>query len=53
MEIKHRCPRPNRYTWEIFHDEKILPLEESRDRFTSWEEASLIGNKALLKLSGI
>jgi len=50
VEVKHRCPAPNRYTWEIFCDDKILPVEESRDRLGSWEEASQAGKSALMKL---
>jgi hypothetical protein len=53
MEVKHRYPAPNRYTWEIFSDDKILSVEESRDRFGSWEKASQVGKKALEKLSTI
>jgi hypothetical protein len=51
VEVKHRGPAPTRYTWEIFSDDKILSVEESRDRFGSWEEASQAGRKALKKLS--
>ena len=50
VEIKHRCPAPNRYTWEIFCEHRALPVEESRDQFGSWEEASQVGKKALKKL---
>jgi len=38
---------PNRYTWEIVREHEALPLEESCDRFGSWEEASQAGKKAL------
>jgi hypothetical protein len=41
---------PNRYTWEIFSEGKMLPLEESTEQFRSWEEASQTGKKALKKL---
>jgi hypothetical protein len=46
VEVKHRRPPPNRYTWEIraTHD---LPVEESRVQFGSWEEASQAGKHAL------
>ena len=37
VEVKHRCPAPNRYTWEIFREHDVLPVEESCDRFGSWE----------------
>jgi len=50
VEVKHRCPAPKQYTWEIFRDHEALPLEESRDQFGSWEEASQVGKKALKKL---
>jgi hypothetical protein len=47
VEVKHRCSAPNRYTWEIVREHEVLPLEESCDRFGSWEEASQAGKKAL------
>jgi hypothetical protein len=47
VEVKHRCAAPKRYTWEIFSEGKTLPVEESTDRFRSWEEASQAGKKAL------
>jgi len=55
VEVKYRCPAPNRYTWEIVREHEPLPLEESRDRFGSWEEAKSswkesAGKKALKKL---
>jgi len=53
VEVKHRYSAPTRYTWEIFSDDKILSVEESRDRFGSWEDASQAGKKALKKLSTI
>lgn len=51
VEVKHRNPAPNRYSWEIVSGARILPVEESTDRFRSWEEASQFGKKALQKLS--
>jgi hypothetical protein len=51
VEVRHRCPAPDRYTWEIFHGDDVLPVEESRARFDSWEEASQTGKKALKKLA--
>ena len=51
VEVKHRCPGPNCYTWEIFSARQILRLEESRNQFGSWEEASQAGRKALQRLS--
>ena len=53
VEVKHRCPEPKRYTWEIFREHKALPVEESHDRFGSWEEASQVGKKVLKRLSAI
>jgi len=50
VEVKHRCAAPKRYTWEIFSEGKMLPVEESTDQFRSWEEASWAGKKALKKL---
>jgi hypothetical protein len=50
VEVKHRCPAPDRYTWEIFREHEALPVEESCDRFASWEEASQVGKKALKRL---
>jgi hypothetical protein len=51
VEVKHRYPAPNQYTWEIFREREALPVEESFDRFDSWEEASQAGKKELKKLS--
>jgi hypothetical protein len=51
VEVKHRCPAPDRYTWEIFDERDVLPVEESCDRFGSWEEASQVGKNELMKLS--
>src|SRR5215831_16322521 len=50
VEVKHRCAAPKRYTWEIFSEGKMLPVEESTDQFRSWEEASQAGKKALEKI---
>ena len=47
VEVRHRCPSPERYTWEIHCEDRCLAVEESSDRFRSWEEASQAGNKAL------
>jgi hypothetical protein len=51
VEVKHRRPAPNSYTWEIYRDCDVLPVEESFNRFGSWEEASQAGKKELRKLS--
>jgi hypothetical protein len=53
VEVKHRRPAPNQYTWEILGEHKILPVEESFDLFSSWEAASQAGKKALKKLLAI
>jgi hypothetical protein len=51
VEVKHRNLAPRRYFWQIFSRDRILPVEESADRFRSWEEASQFGKKALQSLS--
>jgi hypothetical protein len=51
VEVKHRHPAPNSYTWESFREREALPVEESINRFGSWEEASQAGKKELKKLS--
>jgi hypothetical protein len=51
MAVKHRGPAPARYTWEIFRDHEILPIEQSHDRFGSWAQASEFGKNALKRLS--
>jgi hypothetical protein len=53
VEVKHRNSAPNRYSWEIFSEDRILPVEESTDQFRSWEDASRFGKKALQKLQQI
>jgi hypothetical protein len=53
VAVKQRGSAPNRYTWAIFCDHEILPMEEARDRFDSWEEACQFGKIALKKLSAI
>jgi hypothetical protein len=47
LEVKHRRPSPKRYSWEIHRKGQCLSVEESREQFVSWEEASKAGNKAL------
>jgi hypothetical protein len=51
VEVKHRNPAPNRYSWEIFSGDRILPVEESAVRFRSWEDASQFGKEALQELA--
>ena len=46
VEVTHRFPAPNRYSWEL-RPEAGLPVEESRVQFASWEEASQAGKLAL------
>jgi hypothetical protein len=53
VEVKHRRPAPKRYTWEIRREHEVLPVQESYEQFSSWEEASLDGNKALKNLSAV
>ena len=42
----HRFPAPNRYGWEL-RPVAGLSVEKSRVQFTSWEEASQAGKRAL------
>ena len=49
VEVKHHCSAPKRYTWEI-RAAHGLSVEESRDQFASWEEASQAGKDALKNL---
>ena len=49
VEVKHHCSAPKRYTWEI-RAAHGLSVEESRDQFASWEEASQAGKYALKDL---
>jgi hypothetical protein len=51
VEVRHRNPVPNRYSWEIFSEDRVLPVKESTDQFPSWEEASQSGKKALQRFS--
>ena len=46
VEVTHRFPAPNRYSWEL-RPVAGLPVEESRVQFASWEEASTAGKLAL------
>ena len=50
VEVTHRFPAPNRYSWEL-RPVMGLPVEESRVQFASWEEASQAGKLALKALS--
>jgi hypothetical protein len=38
VDVKHRWPAPDEYTWEIFRNREALPVAESFNRFGSWEE---------------
>ena len=46
VEVKHRFPWPNRYSWEL-RRARGLPVQESTVQFRSWEEASQAGTLAL------
>jgi hypothetical protein len=46
VEVTHRFPASNRYGWEL-RPVAGLSVEESRVQFTSWEEASQAGKRAL------
>ena len=50
VEVTHRFPPPNRYGWEL-RPATGLSVEESRDLFASWEEASQAGKLALKQFS--
>ena len=52
VEVTHRFPAPNRYSWEL-RPVMGLPVEESRVQFASWEEASQAGKLALKALSNL
>jgi hypothetical protein len=47
VEVKHHCPLPNRYTWQIHRAGQEMPISESKGEYSSWEEASCAGRKAL------
>jgi hypothetical protein len=49
VEVTHRFPAPNRYSWEL-RAAAGLPVEESLIQFASWEEASGAGKLALNQL---
>jgi hypothetical protein len=51
VEVKHRHPAPNRFTWEIFSEDKILPVVESHNSFPSWAEAYRFGKRAIKKFT--
>jgi hypothetical protein len=53
VAVKHGRPMPKGYIWEIYREHEVLPVEESYERFSSWEEASLNGHKALKNLSAV
>lgn len=50
VEVKHRRPAARRYTWELYSENRILPVDESIDQFRSWEEAYQSGKKAMSAL---
>ena len=51
VRVKHQRPGPNRYTWQIRRRNKVLPVNESRVGFPSWQEANDAGKKALEELA--
>jgi hypothetical protein len=53
VEVKHRCPTPNQYTWEIFRNREALPVEESFNRFGSWEEVKSSWKEGVEEIAGI
>ena len=46
VDVTHRFPAPNRYSWEL-RPVAGLSVEESLIQFASWEEASKAGKLAL------
>ena len=46
VEVTHRFPAPNRYSWEL-RPVTGLSVKESGVQFASWEEASQAGKLAL------
>ena len=46
VAVTYRFPAPNRYGWEL-RPVTGLAVQESRVQFTSWEEASQAGKRAL------
>jgi len=51
VAVKHQRPGPNRYTWQIRHRDKVLPIRESRLYFPSWQDAQDAGNQELRESS--
>jgi hypothetical protein len=48
--VTHRFSAPKRYGWEL-RPAAGLPVQESRTRFESWEEASEAGKLALAQFA--
>jgi hypothetical protein len=51
VEVRHRLPKPKKYTWQIHVRGKATPLEESKDSFSSWEAANQAGKDFLHKMT--
>jgi len=47
VEVRHRGPPRTPYTWELHSEYEALPFKESREEYSSWEEASSAGKAAL------
>jgi hypothetical protein len=47
VEAKHHSPLPGCYTRQIHRAGQELPISESKCEYSSWEEASQAGQKAL------
>jgi hypothetical protein len=50
VRVRHHVPGPHRYTWHIHRRDRILPINESRVAFRSWEEANKAGKAALHRI---
>src|ERR1043166_2995215 len=51
VRVRHHVPGPHRYTWHIHRRDKVLPINESRTAFRSWEEANKAGKAALNRIA--
>ena len=50
VRVRHQVPGPHRYTWHIHRRDRVLPINESRVAFRSWEEANKAGKAALHRI---
>jgi len=48
VEVKHQHHNSvRRYRWEIHSADKVLPVQESKTGFSSWEDASQAGHASI------